>query len=203
MPTVAASTFAACLPTSLWPCADLLRSASRASRAGPQDARPRGPAMLSRARCAAMVAGQARPLVFVPQCSRPSALLAACGPRCRSRPFGFGDLSSLSTRSGRVATSESSEHKGCLRPARIPRRSQTASLRLNKAQRQRRGALHTRATSFCRAPERAPLTGQNDRRAAHVSAVGAARRVRWLKQLRTPDERLPQHINDCRSIYDV
>ena len=51
----------------------------------------------------------------------------------------IGELSSLSTRSGRVATSEPSEHKGCLRPARIPRRSQTASLRLNKAQQQRRG----------------------------------------------------------------
>ena len=113
----------------------------------------------------------------------------------------IGELSSLSTRSGRVATSESSEHKGCLRPARIPRRSQTASLRLNKAQRQRRGAC-TRFSADCTphgAPERAPLTGQNDRRAAHVSAVGAARRVRWLEQLRTPGERLPQHINDCRS----
>ena len=52
----------------------------------------------------------------------------------------IGELSSLSMSSGRVATSESSEHKGCLWPARIPRRSQTASLRLNKAQRQRRGA---------------------------------------------------------------
>ena len=164
MPTVAASTFAACLPTSLWPCADLLRSASRASRAGPQDARPRGPAMLSRARCAAMVAGKARPLVFVPQCRRPSALLAACGPRCRSRPFGFGDLSSLSTRSGRVATIESSEHKGCLRPARIPRRSQTASLRLNKAQRHvLRVVLASLHTAARPAAERAPLTGQNDR----------------------------------------
>ena len=43
----------------------------------------------------------------------------------------IGELSSLSARSGRIATSESSEHKGCLRPARIARRSQTASLRLN------------------------------------------------------------------------
>ena len=86
----------------------------------------------------------------------------------------IGELSSLSTRSGRVATSESSEHKGCLRPARIPRRSQTASLRLNKAQRQRRGAC-TRAASFCRAPERAPLTGQNDRRAARSRICSGSR----------------------------
>ena len=85
----------------------------------------------------------------------------------------IGELSSLSMSSGRVATSESSEHKGCLRPARIPRRSQTASLRLNKAQRQRRGAC-ARARRFCRAPERAPLTGQNDRRAAHVCSGSRA-----------------------------
>ena len=85
----------------------------------------------------------------------------------------IGELSSLSMSSGRVATSESSEHKGCLWPARIPRRSQTASLRLNKAQRQRRGACKR----FCRlhgAPERAPLTGQNDRRAAHVCSGSRA-----------------------------
>ena len=36
--------------------------------------------------------------------------------------------------------SESSERKGCLRPARITRRPQTASLRLREAQRQRREA---------------------------------------------------------------
>ena len=73
----------------------------------------------------------------------------------------IGELSSLSTRSGRVATSESSEHKGCLRPARIPRRSQTASLRLNKAQRH---VLRVVLASAARpAAERAPLTGQNDR----------------------------------------
>ena len=87
----------------------------------------------------------------------------------------IGELSSLSMSSGRVATSEASEHKGCLWPARIPRRSQTASLRLNKAQRQRRGAcsMHVRV-AFCRAPERAPLTGQNDRRAAHVCSGSRA-----------------------------
>ena len=61
----------------------------------------------------------------------------------------IGELSSLSMSSGRVATSEASEHKGCLWPARIPRRSQTASLRLNKAQRQRRGAcVHAVRVSF-------------------------------------------------------
>ena len=68
----------------------------------------------------------------------------------------IGELSSLSMSSGRVATSESSEHKGCLWPARIPRRSQTASLRLNKAQRQRRGACTCARPVLQSARESAP-----------------------------------------------
>ena len=62
------------------------------------------------------------------------------------------ELSSLSARSGRIATNESSERKGCLRPARITRRSQTASLRLSEAQRQRRGTEGAVRNGFSKHP---------------------------------------------------
>ena len=172
MPTFAASTFAACLPTSLWPCADLLQSASRDPRAGPQDGRPRGPALLSRARCAAMVAGQARPLVFVPQCSRPSALLAACGPRCRSRPLESCPASARAQDASRPVSPANTKAVCGQRVSRAGRR------RLLCVSTRRNGSAEERArctcASFCRAPERAPLTGQNDRRAAHVCSGSRA-----------------------------
>ena len=89
-------------------------------------------------------------------CEGAVAIRAPCGSPAAwssSMPLAaIRELSSLSARSGRIATNESSERKGCLRPARITRRSQTASLRLSEAQRQRRGTEGAVRNGFSKHP---------------------------------------------------